>query len=143
AEDLPLLLVGAEALVGARDDQGDPVAGDRHHAARRLLEEAAGVHQAAAGAAPALVDRHAEPAQLGELLVELLVVDLREPLREPLPLFAGADLPRAEVAQRGDEVALLVGESGRGAGSDLAHGCRGRYRTSALFSPPRCYSRRR
>ena len=46
AEDLLLLLLGAEALVGAGDDQADAVAGDRDQAAHRLLEEDAGVDHA-------------------------------------------------------------------------------------------------
>ena len=43
AEDLLLLLVGAEALGGAGDDQGGGVAADRGHAAGGLLHEEAGV----------------------------------------------------------------------------------------------------
>ena len=115
AEDLLLLLLGAEALVGAGDDQADAVAGDRHEAAHRLLEEDAGVDEAAARAAVLLVDRDAEPAELGELLVDLLAVQLGVALGEALALLLGAELALAEVGDRGLEVALLVGQARDGA----------------------------
>ena len=110
AEQLVLLLLGAEALDGAGDDQGGRVAADRRHAAGGLLHEEAGVDHGPAGAAVLLGDRQAEPAELGHLLVELLVVELGVAVGELLALLGGAALPLAEVADGGDEVALLVGE---------------------------------
>ena len=65
---------------------------------------------AAAGAAVLLGDREPEPAEVGHLLVELLVVELGVVLGELLALLLGAALALAEVADGGDEVALLVGE---------------------------------
>ena len=111
AEDLLLLLVGAEALVGTGDDQAHAVAGDRQQSTHRLLEEDAGVDHPAARAPVRGVDRHPEPAQLGELFVELLVVELGVAVREPLSLLPRPGLALAEVADRGPEVALLVGEA--------------------------------
>ena len=67
AEDLALLLLGAEALGGAGDDQRRRVAADRGQPARGLLHEEAGVEHRAARAAVLLGDRHPEPAQLGHL----------------------------------------------------------------------------
>ena len=46
AEDLGLLLLGAEALGGAGDDQRRRVAADRGEAARGLLHEETGVEHA-------------------------------------------------------------------------------------------------
>ena len=51
-----------------------------------------------------------EPAELGELLVDLLVVELGVAVGEPLALLLGAELALAEVADRRAEVALLVRE---------------------------------
>ena len=76
AEDLLLLLLGAEAVGGAGDDQRRRVAADRGERARGLLHEDAGVEHRAAGAAVLLRDRQPEPAELGHLLVDRLVVVL-------------------------------------------------------------------
>ena len=65
-----LLLLGAEALGRAGDDQRRGVAADRRQAARGLLHEEAGVEHRAAGAAVLLGDGHPEPAELGHLLVD-------------------------------------------------------------------------
>ena len=51
-----------------------------------------------------------EPAELGHLLVEVLVVVDRVALGQLLALLGGAGLALAEVADRGDEVGLLVGQ---------------------------------
>ena len=67
AEDLRLLLLGAEALGRAGDDQRRRVAADRRQAAGGLLHEQAGVEHRAARAAVLLGDRHPEPAELGHL----------------------------------------------------------------------------
>ena len=92
AEDLLLLLLGAEALGGAGDDQGGRVAADRRQAARGLLHEEAGVEHRAAGAAVLLGDRHPEPAELGHLLVEVEVVVDLVAVGELLALLLGAAL---------------------------------------------------
>ena len=114
SEDLLLLLLGAEALVGPRDDQADAVAGDRDEAAHGPLEEDARVDQPAARAAVGLVDGDPEPAEVGELLVDLLAVQLGVTLGDALALLLGPELALAEVGDRRLEVALLVGERGRG-----------------------------
>src|SRR5262249_43654562 len=105
-----LLRRGAEAFGGAGDDQGGGVAVDRGEAAGRLLHEEAGVEHGAAGAAVLIGDGDAEPAELGHLAVEVLVVMPGVVLGEFFALLGGAALTLAEVADRGDEVALLVGE---------------------------------
>ena len=110
AEDLLLLLLGAEALGGAGDDQRRRVAADRGQAARGLLHEEAGVEHRAAGAAVLLGDRDPEPAELRHLLVDVEVVVLAVAVGEPLALVLRAALALAEVADRVDEVLLLVGE---------------------------------
>ena len=74
AEDLLLLLLGAEFLRGAGDDQRRRVAADRSQPARGLFHEQAGVEHRAAAAAVLLGDRDPEPAELGDLLVEVGVV---------------------------------------------------------------------
>ena len=74
AEDLRLLLLGAEALGRAGDDQRRRVAADRRQAARGLFHEEGRVEHRAAGAAVLLGDRDPEPAELGHLLVEVEVV---------------------------------------------------------------------
>ncbi len=120
-EDLLLLLLAPEALVGAGDDQADAVAGHRDQAAHRLLEEDAGVDHAAAGAPVLLVDRDAEPAELGELLVDRLAVELAVAVGQPFALLRGPALALGEVADRSLEVALLVGQPADRARCDRAH----------------------
>ena len=61
-------------------------------------------------AAVLLGDRDPEPAELGHLPVEVEVVMELVALGELLALLLRAALARAEVADRGDEVLLLVGE---------------------------------
>ena len=107
AEDLLLLLGGPEALEGARDDHAHPERPNRGHAARGLLEEQAQVDHPAARAAVLLRDRDAEPAELGHLGVELLVVRVAAALGEGVTLLARPALATAEVAQRGGELVLL------------------------------------
>ena len=68
---------------------------------------------AAARAAVLLGDRDAEPAELGDLLVELLVVLLGALVRERVALLARPALARGEVADRLDEGLLLVGQGER------------------------------
>ena len=77
---------------------------------RGLLEEQRGVHECAARTAVALVDRQAVPPELRHpardpIGVEVLVLvrDLRQALWR--------EFPRAEVADRPDEVLLLVGQA--------------------------------
>src|SRR5204863_7502935 len=110
AEDLPLLLLGAEALRGSRDDQRRRVAADWRESARGLLHEQAGVEHPAARSAVVLGDRHAEPAEVSHLRVDLGRVRLGVAGGQALPLLARAAFARAEVADGGDEVALLVAE---------------------------------
>jgi hypothetical protein len=110
AEDLRLLLVRAEALKRAGDDQGRAVTADRGEAASGLLHEQAGVDHAAARAAVLLVDRDAEPAEVGHLPVDLGGVGVLVAAGQALALLLGAALAGAEVADRLDEVALLVCE---------------------------------
>ncbi len=110
AEEAVLLLLRPEALHGAGDDQGRAVAADRGHSPRGLLHEEAGVDPAATRAAVLLGDGEAEPAEIGHLLVDAGVVELGVVAGELLALLLGAALAFAEVADRGDEVALLVGE---------------------------------
>ena len=110
AEDVRLLLVGAEALRGTGDDQGGRVAADRRQAARGLLHEQAGVDHSAARAADLLRDRHPEPPELAHLPVELVVVGPAVAVGEPLALLLGAALALGEVANRGDEIGLGVGQ---------------------------------
>ena len=110
AEDLRLLLLGAEAPGRAGDDQRRRVAADRRQPARGLFHEEAGVEHRAAGAAVLLGDRDPEPAELGHLPVDVEVVMELVALGELLPLLLRAALARAEVADRGDEVLLLIGE---------------------------------
>jgi hypothetical protein len=57
-----------------------------------------------------LGDRQPEPAELGHLLVDPLVVELGVAVGELLALLGGAALALAEVPDRGYEVALLVAE---------------------------------
>jgi hypothetical protein len=57
-----------------------------------------------------LGDRESQPAEVGHLLVDLGVVVLGVVAGELLALLLGTALALAEVADRGDEVALLVGE---------------------------------
>ena len=116
-QHLLLLLVGAEALVGAADDLGDAEAADRRQAARGLLEEEAQVDEAAARAAVLLRRGDAEPAELGHLLVEVLVVRVPAVVGQRVALLARAALALAEVAHGGDEVLLLVGQIDHGAPS--------------------------
>ncbi len=99
-----------KSLDGAGDDQRGRVAVDRGEPARGLLHEDAGVDHPAAGAAELLVDRDAEPAELGELRVDLGRVELGVAVGEALALLGRAALAAAEVADRLGEVALLVGE---------------------------------
>src|SRR5262249_7280878 len=106
---------------------GGAVAGDRRHAAGGLLHEEAGVDPGPAGAAVLLRDRQAEPAELGHLAVEAVVVELGPALGELLALLGGAALALAEIADRGDEVALLVGQL-------EVHGGRERNETGRLAS---------
>ena len=105
-----LLLVGAEFLRRAGDDQRRRVAADRGEAARGLLHEEAGVEHRAAGAAVLLGDRDPEPAELGHLLVEVVVVVELVAFGQLLALLLRAALALAEVADRGDEVLLLIGQ---------------------------------
>jgi hypothetical protein len=63
-----------------------------------------------AGAAVLLGDGEAEPAEVSHLGVDLAAVVDRVVLGELLALFLGPTLAPAEVPDRGDEVALLVGE---------------------------------
>src|SRR5690606_8917617 len=121
AEHLLLLLLGAESLVGAGDDPRDAVAGDRDQPAHRLLEADAGVDHPLAGAAVPLVDRDAEPAELGELLVDLLVVELEVAVGQLLALLGGPGFALGEVADRLAEVDLLVGQAARRCRGDRAH----------------------
>ena len=65
---------------------------------------------AAAGAAVLLGDRDPEPAELGDLLVDLLVVGLAAVVGQRVALLAGPALALGEVADRRQEVALLVGQ---------------------------------
>ncbi len=65
----------------------------------------------ASRAAVLLGDRDAEPAQLGHHLVDLGAVALAIGVGEALALVAGAALAVAEIADRIDEVVLLVAES--------------------------------
>ncbi len=110
AEDLRLLLLAGEFLRRAGDDQRRRVAADRRQPARGLLHEEAGVEHRAAAAAVGLGNRDPEPAELGHLPVEVGVVELRVSVGELLALLLGAALASAEIADRGDEVLLLIGE---------------------------------
>ena len=53
----------------------------------------------------------AQPAELGQLLVDLLVVELLVVVGGLLALLLRSELALDEVADRGLEVALLVGEA--------------------------------
>src|SRR5260221_13546741 len=64
----------------------------------------------AACAAVRLGDRHAQPAQLGHLLIESIVVVQPVAVGEPLALLLRPALALAEATDRGDEVLLLVGQ---------------------------------
>src|SRR4051794_15928464 len=110
AEDVGLLLIGAEALRGAGDDQRRRIAANGREPARGLLHEQAGIEHAATGTAVLLGDRDAQPPQLPHLSVQPVVVGLRVAVGKGLALLGGAALAPAEVADRGDEVALRVGE---------------------------------
>jgi hypothetical protein len=57
-----------------------------------------------------LGDGEAEPAEVGHLAVEAVVVELGVAVGQLLALLLRAALALAEVADRGDEVALLVGQ---------------------------------
>ena len=106
AEQLALLLLRAEAVQRADDDQRHAVRADRDLAACDLLEEQRGVRERPARAAVLLVDRQAPPAEVGELPSDLVGVVVA---LDRLPQLH-RDLTRREVAQRADEVLLLVGE---------------------------------
>ncbi len=108
AEDLVLLLLGAEAVGSAGDDQSRRVAADRGEGARGLLHEDAGVQHRAARAAVLLGNRQPEPAELGHLLVDLEVVVLGVALGEALALILRTALVIAVALDRVDEVFLLV-----------------------------------
>jgi hypothetical protein len=110
AEDLFLLRLAAKALGCAGDDQGRRVAADRRQPARGLLHEQAGIQHRATRAAVLLVNRHPKPAQLRHLLVDLEVMVLAVAVGQPLALVGRPTLAVAEVANRVDEVLLLVGE---------------------------------
>src|SRR5204862_7067763 len=75
-----------------------------------LLHEETRFQHPAVRAAVLVGDRDAEPAELGHLRIDLRRMRLRVAGGEALALLAGAALAGAEVADRGDEVALLVGE---------------------------------
>ena len=76
AEDLLLELLGAEPADGARRDHADAEEPHRDQPAGELLAQQAHVDRAAAGAAVLLGDRDPEPPELGDPLVQLLVVPL-------------------------------------------------------------------
>ena len=57
-----------------------------------------------------LGDRHPEPPELGHLPVQAVGVELGVAVRQLGALLARPALAAAEVLDRGDEVALLVGE---------------------------------
>src|SRR4030095_16892688 len=92
AEDLLLLRLAAEALGRPGNDQRRRVAADRCKRTRGLLHEDAGIEHGAARAAVLLGNRHPEPAQLGHLLVDRLVVVLGVALGETLALIRRAAL---------------------------------------------------
>ncbi len=91
-----LLPLAAEAPHRPGHDRRRGETADRGHPVRGLLQEHAGVHHAGLG--------HAEPAERRHLLVDRLVV------RAAPALLAGAGLAFAEVAHRGREGQLFVGE---------------------------------
>ena len=77
AEDLALLVLGAEPAGRAGHDQRRRVAADRSQAPCRLFHEEAGVEHRASGTPVLLGDGHPEPAELRHLAVEVVaVVDL-------------------------------------------------------------------
>src|SRR6185437_546539 len=116
AQQVPLLLLGAEAVQRSHADQRDGVGADRRLAAGGLLEEQAGVEEAAVGAAVLLRDAEAVPAQLGHPGGHVVVVRILEPVGELRELLRRA-LARAEVADRLHEVPLLFADHATGWGS--------------------------
>ena len=110
AEHLLLLLFGAEALICAGRDHAHGVEAHRDQPARELLAQQAHVEGPAARASVFLGDRGTEPAELGDPLVEILVVGIVSVVRECVALLAGAALALRKVADRLHERALLVAE---------------------------------
>ena len=92
--------------------------------AAELLAQHAQLRRPPARAAIGLGNRRPEPAQLGDLRVELGVVGLAAVVGECLALLAGAALAGGEVADRLGEGALLVGEGEKAHGCNRAARCR-------------------
>src|SRR3954447_2055698 len=108
-EQVALLLLGAEAIQRTGHDQSHVVAADRQAPVGALLEEERRVEEGAAGAAVLLVDRQAVPAELAHLARQLVRVHVLEAVRQVREAIAG-ELALGEVANRADEVLLLVGQ---------------------------------
>ena len=118
AEDLGLLLLAAEALGRAGDDQGRRVAADRRQPARGLLHEQAGLEHRAAGAAVLLGDRHPEPAELRHLPVDVEVVVLAVAVGQPLALVLRAH-SRAQKSRIASTKSLCSSERAKSTGGSL------------------------
>ncbi len=110
AEDLLLLLLGAVALVGAGDDHRESEGAGGNLVAADLLEQQDEVDGAAAGSAVFLGNRHSEPAEVGHLLGDLGAVILLAAVGQRGALLTRSALALAEVANRLDEVVLLVSQ---------------------------------
>ena len=110
AEDLLLQRLAPEPLDRAGGHHGHREEAHRDLAAGELLAQQAQVDGATARAAVLLRDRDAEPAELGDLRVDLRVVGLASVVGERVALLARAALALGEVADRLDERALLVGQ---------------------------------
>jgi hypothetical protein len=111
AEHPPPLLLGAEPLVrlGGDDRRDEAARGDQ--AVGGLLQEDAGVGEAAARAAVLLRQADPEPAQVGEPAVEPLVVRFAPAVGQRVPLLPGPALAFGEVPHGGGEIGLVLGET--------------------------------
>src|SRR5699024_2041067 len=96
--------------VGGRCDDRRGEAADGRLPVGGLLEEQAQLRHALPGSAVLLGQADAQPSELGHLGVQLLVVRLLTACGQLVPLLLRAALAAAELADRVDEVALLVGQ---------------------------------
>ena len=110
AQDLLLLLLGAEALDAPATIMLTAKKPIGISPRVELLEQQAQLDHAAAGAAVLLRDRDAEPAELGDLLVDSWLCGSWPSSVSASRCSRGAALAAGEVADRLDEGVLLVGQ---------------------------------
>src|SRR5262249_38262304 len=105
ADDLFLLRFGAMPQIRLRSGQSGAVGMDRCLTARGLLQEDALLAHPRSASTVVDGNRHAKPAEFGELLQQVWAVG--QPLRQLRALLGGGAVVGAESLDRGGELALF------------------------------------